>query len=79
MTKEELEEYFILEEECDSEIIRTAIINSNEMFTVNEVTIAIKGNCIYSTLHKKNTYVEYENISSANAVFHILKEKLKQA
>jgi len=77
--KEEFEEYFILEEECDSETMRTAIINSNEMFAIDEVTISVKGNFLYSVLHDKNTYMEYEDEESARRVFEILKKNLKQS
>jgi len=75
--KKMLREYFILENECDAETMRTAIINSNEMFSIDEVTIAVKGNFLYSVLHDKNTYMEYEDESSAREAFKFLKEKLQ--
>ncbi len=76
MTKEELEEHFILEEKCDLETIRTALINSDEIFAVNEATLAVKNNYIYSVLHERNTCMEYEDDCSAKAVFDSLIEKL---
>lgn len=79
MDNKELEEYFILEEECDSKTMRTAIINSDEMFAIDEVTIAIKGNYIYSVLHEKNSCMEYEDNSEAKTIFDILKTRLKEA
>ena len=72
-----LKEYFILENECDADTSRTAIINSDEMFAVDEVTISVKGNFLYSVLHDKNTYMGYEDESSAREVFKFLKEKLQ--
>jgi len=71
------EEYFILEEECDAETMRTALINSNEQFSVDDITIALKGNYIYSAIDGINTCMKYEDIKETNAVFLIMKNKLK--
>lgn len=78
MKKEELEEYFILEEECDAKTMRTAIINSDEMFAIDEVTIAVKNCYCYSVLHGINSCMEYEDNCEAKSVFSVLKAKLKE-
>jgi len=77
MKREEMEEFFILEEKCDSETMRTAMIHSDELFSVNDITIAVKGNYLYSVLGNENTYMEYEDKEEAKAVFNILKRKLQ--
>lgn len=51
----ELIEYFTLEEKCDAKSIMTAVVDSDEMFAIDEITIAIKGDYIYSVVNEKNT------------------------
>lgn len=78
MRKEDITEYFTLEEKLDSETMRSVLIHSSEQFSVDNITIALRGNFIYSKTDDNNTYIKYEEERSAQDVFLSMKNKLKE-